>query len=99
VGVRILLSYLNLIISLFSMMYTYMSCHVGGPGLLFQIHPPDIEQWGQSSGANVIPRRARSGLAGLRPHTVSSFSGCHMNSGTPLLNFSGTSFTRTPPPP
>ena len=25
-------------------------------------------QWSQSSGSNVIPRRARPGLAGLRPH-------------------------------
>jgi len=32
-------------------------------------HLPDIEQWNQSSGSNVIPRRARPGLAGLRPHT------------------------------
>ena len=31
-------------------------------------HLPDIEQWSQSSGSNVIPRRARPGLAGLRPH-------------------------------
>ena len=31
---------------------------------------PDIEQWGQSSGSNVIPRRARPGLAGLRPHSA-----------------------------
>ena len=30
-----------------------------------------IEQWSQSSGPNVIPRRARPGLAGLRPHTMS----------------------------
>ena len=30
---------------------------------------PDIEQWSQSSGSNVIPRRARPGLAGIRPHT------------------------------
>ena len=30
---------------------------------------PDIEQWSQSSGSNVIPGRARPGLAGLRPHT------------------------------
>ena len=29
---------------------------------------PDIEQWSQSSGSNVIPMRARPGLAGLRPH-------------------------------
>jgi len=26
---------------------------------------PGIEQWNQSSGSNVIPRRARPGLAGL----------------------------------
>ena len=36
-------------------------------------HMPDIEQWSQSSGSNVIPRRARPGLAGLRPHTQ-----CHL---------------------
>ena len=29
---------------------------------------PDIEQWSQSSGSNVIPRRDRPGLAGLRRH-------------------------------
>ena len=28
-------------------------------------HLPDLEQWGQSSGSTVIPRRARPGLAGL----------------------------------
>ena len=28
------------------------------------------EQWSQRSGSNVIPRRARPGLAGLRPHTA-----------------------------
>jgi len=32
-------------------------------------HLPDIELWSQSSGSNVIPRRARPGLAGLRPHS------------------------------
>jgi hypothetical protein len=32
-------------------------------------HLPDIEQWSQRSGSNVIPRRARPGLAGLGPHT------------------------------
>jgi len=30
----------------------------------------DIEQWGQSSGSNVIPRRARPGLTGRRPHNA-----------------------------
>ena len=30
---------------------------------------PPIEQWSQSSGSNVIPRRARPSLAGLRHHT------------------------------
>ena len=30
---------------------------------------PDIEQWSQSSGPDVILRRARPGLVGLRPHT------------------------------
>jgi len=34
----------------------------------FPRHLPDKEQWSQSSGSNVIPRRARPGLAGLRPH-------------------------------
>jgi len=33
-------------------------------------HLPDIEQWSQNSGSNVITRRARPGLAGLRPHNV-----------------------------
>ena len=28
-------------------------------------HLPDIEQWSQSSGSNVIPRRAPPDLAGL----------------------------------
>ena len=32
-------------------------------------HLPDVEQWSQSSGSNVIPRWARPGLPGLRPHT------------------------------
>ena len=31
---------------------------------------PDIEQWSQSSGSNVIPRRARPGLAGLGPRKI-----------------------------
>ena len=31
-------------------------------------HLPNTEQWSQSSGSNVIPRRARPGLAGLKPH-------------------------------
>ena len=35
-----------------------VTCWVGGA----------IGQWGQSSGSNVISRRARPGLAGLRPH-------------------------------
>ena len=30
---------------------------------------PDTKQQSQSSGSNVIPRRARPGLAGLRPQT------------------------------
>ena len=30
----------------------------------------DIEQWNQSSGSKVIPRRARPGLAGLSPHII-----------------------------
>ena len=38
------------------------------PMMCSKRHLPDIEQWNQSSGSNVIPRRARSGLAGLRPH-------------------------------
>ena len=33
-----------------------------------------MEQWSQSSGSNVIPRRARPGLAGLRPHMGLGFS-------------------------
>ena len=32
-------------------------------------HLPDIELGSHSSGSNVIPRRARPGLAGLRPHS------------------------------
>jgi hypothetical protein len=31
-------------------------------------HLPDIEQWSKSSGPNIIPRRARPGLAGLGAH-------------------------------
>ena len=31
----------------------------------------EIEQWSQSSGSNIIPKRARPGLAGPRPHTSS----------------------------
>ena len=30
--------------------------------MYFKRHLPDIEQWSQSSGSNVIPRRARPGL-------------------------------------
>ena len=30
---------------------------------------PDMEQWNQSSGSNIIPGRAHPGLAGLRPLT------------------------------
>ena len=37
--------------------------------MYFKRHLPDMEQWSQSSGSNVIPRRARSGQAGLRPHS------------------------------
>jgi len=33
-------------------------------------HVPDIEQWSQSSGSIVIPRRACPGLASLRPRNV-----------------------------
>jgi len=36
-------------------------------------HLPDIEQWSQSSGSNVISRRARPRLAGLRPHKEKTF--------------------------
>jgi len=32
-------------------------------------HLPGIEQWGQISGSNVIPRRAHPGLAGIGPHS------------------------------
>ena len=46
-------------------------------------HLPDIEQWGQSSGANVIPRRARPGLAGLRPHR--NPEGCREDGSVPPL--------------
>ena len=41
---------------------------------MLQIRPPDdlpdVEQWSQSSGSNVISRRARPVLAGLRPHSL-----------------------------
>ena len=33
-------------------------------------HLPDVEQWSQSSGSNVIPTRARPSLAGLMPHIL-----------------------------
>ena len=33
-------------------------------------HLSDTEQWSRSSGSNVIPRQARPGLAGLRPHAL-----------------------------
>jgi len=39
---------------------------LGVPMMYSKRHLPDIEQ---SSCSNVIPRRARPGLAGLRPHT------------------------------
>ena len=38
-------------------------------------HLPDIEQWSQSSGSNVIPRRVRPGLHGPRPHAPALSSG------------------------
>ena len=41
-------------------------------------HLPNVEQWSQSSGSNVILRRARPGLAGLRPHTFPTLSGIRM---------------------
>ena len=37
-------------------------CCAAGPSV------PDKEHWHQGSGSNVIPRRARPGLAGIRPH-------------------------------
>ena len=53
-------------------------------------HLPDIEQWRQSSGSNFIPRRARPGLAGLRPHN-GGHDGCDPNKReflaiTPTIN-------------
>ena len=39
-----------------------------------QRHLPDIEHWSQSSDSNVIPRRARPGLAGLRHRGTSLIS-------------------------
>ena len=37
-------------------------------------HLPDIEQWSQSSGSNVISRLARPGLAGLRHHNDQDYN-------------------------
>ena len=55
------------------------------PGWFFleRVRLTDIEQWSQSSGPNVIPRRARRGLAGLRPH---SESGCGAGEGPIVSN-------------
>ena len=39
-------------------------------------HLLNIEQWSQNSGSNVIPKRARPGLAGLRLHTLQPTSHC-----------------------
>ena len=39
------------------------------PMMYSKRHLPGIEQWSHCSGSNVNPRRARPGLAGLRPHT------------------------------
>ena len=42
---------------------------LGRPGNVFhETHLPHRQQWSQSSGINVNPRRARPGLAGLRLH-------------------------------
>ena len=38
-------------------------------------HLPDIKQRSQRSGSNVIPRRARLGLAGLEPHNITAAHG------------------------
>ena len=40
----------------------------------------------QSSGSNVIPRRARSGLAGLRPHTPRQTAGVSPSLPSPLCS-------------
>ena len=40
------------------------------PMMYFKRNLADTEKWSQSSGCNIIPRRARPGLAGLRPHTT-----------------------------
>ena len=51
-----------------------------------------IEQWSQSSGSNVIPRRARPGLAGLRPHILQP-------TGQLASTYRGTSLMKNTPPP
>jgi len=46
-------------------------------------HVPDMEQWSQSSGSNVIERRARPGLAGLRPHSTPWTDTSILHTGVP----------------
>jgi len=63
---------------------------LGVPMMYSNRHLPDIEQWGQSSGSNDIPRRARPGLAGLRPHRGGGLSHGDLTS---LLGNSGKNST------
>ena len=60
-------------------------------------HLPDIEQWSQSSGSNVIPRRARPGLAGLRPHRAGAGSRGDADGARPVIQ--GYLAYKKPPPP
>ena len=60
------------------------------PMMYSKRHLPDIEQWSQSSGSNVIPRRARPDLAGLRPHSFgieSTRTSVTFSVGTPLCAY------------
>jgi len=68
----------------------------------------DIEQWSQSSGSNVITRRARPGLAGPRPHKRASAAAeclrAKAGTGTPRVRVLRTTLQRNlahkkaPPP-
>ena len=52
---------------------------------------PDMEQWSQSSDSNVIPRRARPGLAELRLHFLAD--GATLEAlATKALDFGGPQY-------
>jgi len=60
---------------------------------------PDIEQWSQSSGSNVIPRRARPGLAGLRPHSAGAAPAWRSHAGELKSHYQANGSNATPMAP